>query len=78
MTEVEEPDNIRVRQVLRARKSAIIAIIAVVAIGFVAIKWILALMGFTVPDAILILGALLVLLLVFSGRLSIGLGLGGV
>ena len=28
MTEVEEPDNIRVRQVLRARKNAIIVIIA--------------------------------------------------
>ncbi len=55
----------------------ILIILVVVALGFVAVKWVLGLMGFPVPDAILILGALLILLLVFSGALHVRLGLGG-
>lgn len=52
-------------------------ILAIVAIAYVAIKWILGLMGFPVPEAILVLGALIILLLVFTHRMSIGLGIGG-
>lgn len=55
----------------------ILIILIVVAIAVIAIRWVLAQMGVVVPDALIILAAVLVLLLIFSGQcgpLRIGLG----
>ncbi len=55
----------------------LLILLVVVALFVVATRWVLSLMGIGVPDAIIILAAILIVLLVVTGQCDLQLGVGG-
>ena len=55
----------------------ILIILLILGIAFVAVRYVLGLMGIAVPDPLVIMVFLLILLLVLTGQCDIRLGIGG-
>ena len=55
----------------------LLILLLIVGIAVVAVRYVLALTGFQVPDVLIIMAALLVLLLVITGQCDVRLGIGG-
>lgn len=51
----------------------VLVAIVVVALLYVVVRWLLGILGVAVPEVVLQVGALLLLLLILLGRVSVGL-----